>query len=120
MRRIRPRFPLSHGIPREDARRVRSGIILVIQGGLRRRDAPPGYGPRRPSPTASSAAPAGNARRAVSRTCVSSRILAALAGEAGEPDRLLIDSRHLKAQRTTASPLKRGRLIGASAAARAG
>ena len=51
---------------------------------------------------------------------VFSRIFAALAGEAGEPDRLIIDSTHLKAHRTAASLLKRGRLIGASAAPRAG
>jgi len=44
MRRIRPHFPLSHGIPRVDDRRVLSGIIFVIKGGLRWRDAPPGYG----------------------------------------------------------------------------
>ena len=47
MRRIRPHFPLSHGIPRVDDRRVLSGIIFVIQGGLRWRDAPPGYGPHK-------------------------------------------------------------------------
>ena len=33
MRRIRPHFPLSHGIPRVDDRRVLSGIIFVIEGG---------------------------------------------------------------------------------------
>jgi ornithine cyclodeaminase/alanine dehydrogenase-like protein (mu-crystallin family) len=49
-----------------------------------------------------------------------SRIFAALAGEAGEPDRLIIDGTHLKAHRTAASLLKRGRLIAASAAPRAG
>ena len=47
MRRIRPHFPLSHGIPRVDDRRVLSGIIFVIKGGLRWRDAPPGYGPHK-------------------------------------------------------------------------
>jgi ornithine cyclodeaminase/alanine dehydrogenase-like protein (mu-crystallin family) len=51
---------------------------------------------------------------------VFSRIFAALAGEAGEPDRLIIDSTHLKAHRTAASLLKTGRLIGASAEPRAG
>jgi hypothetical protein len=54
------------------------------------------------------------------RMGVFSRIFAALAGEAGEPDRLIIDSTHLKARRTVASLLKRGRLIGASASPRAG
>ena len=45
MRRIEPYFPLSHGIPRVDDRRVLSGIVFVIQGGLRWRDAPADYGP---------------------------------------------------------------------------
>lgn len=35
MRRIRPHFPLSHGVPRVDDRRVLSGIIFVLQCGLR-------------------------------------------------------------------------------------
>ena len=37
MRRIEPYFPLSHGIPRVDDRRVLSGIVFVIQGGMHRR-----------------------------------------------------------------------------------
>jgi transposase len=40
MRRIKPFFPLSRGVPR-----VISGIIFVIRNGLRRRAAPPAYGP---------------------------------------------------------------------------
>jgi transposase len=111
MRRIRPHFPLSHGIPRVDDRRVLSGIIFVIQGGLRWRDAPPCY---RPHKTLY------NRFVRWSRMGVFSRIFAALAGEAGEPDRLIIDSTHLKAHRTADSLLKRGRLIGASTAPRAG
>lgn len=39
MRRIEPHFPLSHGMPRVDDRRVISGIIFVIRNGLRWRDA---------------------------------------------------------------------------------
>ncbi len=35
MRRIEPYFPLSHGVPRVDDRRVISGIIFVIRNGLR-------------------------------------------------------------------------------------
>ena len=111
MRRIRPHFPLSHGIPRVDDRRVLSGIIFVIKGGLRWRDAPPGYGPHKTLY---------NHFVRWSRMGVFSRIFAALAGEAGEPDRLIIDSTHLKAHRTAASLLKRGRLIAASAEPRAG
>ena len=44
MRRIEPCFPLSHGVPRVDDRRVISGIIFVIRNGLRWRDAPKDYG----------------------------------------------------------------------------
>ena len=40
MRRIEPYFPLSHGVPRVDDRKVISGIIFVIRNGLRWRDAP--------------------------------------------------------------------------------
>ena len=111
MRRIRPHFPLSHGIPRVDDRRVLSGIIFVIKGGLRWRDAPPGYGPHKTLY---------NRFVRWSRMGVFSQIFAALADEAGEPDRLIIDSTHLKAHRTAASLLKKGRLIAASAEPRAG
>lgn len=111
MRRIRPHFPLSHGIPRVDDRRVLSGIIFVIQGGLRWRDAPPGCGPHKTLY---------NRFVRWSRMGVFSQIFAALAGEAGDPDRLIIDSTHRKAHRTAASLLKRGRLIAASAEPRAG
>ena len=38
MRRIEPYFPLSHGGPRVDDRRIISGIIFVIRNGLRWRD----------------------------------------------------------------------------------
>ena len=47
MRRIGPHFPLSHGIPRVDDRRIVSGIIFVIRNGLRWRDAPAAYGPQK-------------------------------------------------------------------------
>ena len=47
MRRIEPYFPLSHGVPRVDDRRVISGIIFVIRNGLRWRDAPKEYGPHK-------------------------------------------------------------------------
>jgi transposase len=110
MRRIRPHFPLSHGIPRVDDRRVISGIVFVIKGGLRWRDAPPGYGPHKTLY---------NRFVRWSRMGVFDRIFAALAGEAGEPDRLIIDSTHLKAHRTAASLLKRGRFPASSGAPRA-
>ena len=47
MRRIEPYFPLPHGVPRVDDRRVLSGIIYVIKNGLRWCDAPAGYGPHK-------------------------------------------------------------------------
>ena len=47
MRRIEPYFPLSHGVPRVDDRRVISGIIFVLRNGLRWRDAPAEYGPHK-------------------------------------------------------------------------
>ena len=34
LRRLSPHFPLSHGVPRVDDRRVLSGIIYVIRNGL--------------------------------------------------------------------------------------
>ena len=34
-------FPLSHGVPRVDDRRVVSRIVYVIRNGLQRKDAPP-------------------------------------------------------------------------------
>ena len=38
MRRIEQYFPLSHGVPRVDDRKIISGIIFVIRNGLRWRD----------------------------------------------------------------------------------
>jgi putative transposase len=40
LRRLSSHFPLSHGVPRVDDRRVVSGIIYVIRHGLQWRDAP--------------------------------------------------------------------------------
>ena len=47
MKRIEPHFPLSHGVPRVDDRRVISGIVHVLRNGLRWRDAPADYGPHK-------------------------------------------------------------------------
>jgi putative transposase len=99
MRRIEPYFPLSHGIPRVDDRRILSGIIFVIRNGLRWRDAPPGYGPHKTIY---------NRFIRWSRMGVFNRIFAALAARGGKPDRLMIDATHLKAHRTAASLLKKG------------
>ena len=45
MVRLQPYFPIRHGKPRVDDRRVLSGIIFVNRNGLRWRDAPKEYGP---------------------------------------------------------------------------
>ncbi len=99
MKRIEPFFPLSHGVPRVDDRRVISGIVHVLRNGLRWRDAPADYGPPKTIYT-----------RFVrwSRLSVFNRIFAALAGAAGAPDTLMIDATHLKAHRTASSLLKKG------------
>ncbi len=43
MKAIEPWFPLAHGKPRVNDRRVISGIIYVIRNGLRWKDAPMRY-----------------------------------------------------------------------------
>ena len=101
LRRIEPYFPLSHGIPRVDDRRVLSGIIYVIRNGLRWRDAPQAYGP---------AKTLYNRFIRWSRLGVFDRIFEALVRKGGKPDRLMIDATHLKAHRTAASLLKTGLL----------
>jgi putative transposase len=97
--RIETHFPLSHGVPRVDDRRVVSGIIHVIRNGLRWRDAPEVYGPHKTLY---------NRFIRWSRMGVFDRIFAALTAEAGQPDRLMIDATHLKAHRTASSLLKGG------------
>lgn len=97
--RIQPYFPLSHGVPRVDDRRVISGIIYVLRNGLQWKDAPPGYGPPKTLY---------NRFMRWSRMGVFNRIFAELAGQAGTPERLMIDATHLKAHRTAASLLKKG------------
>ncbi len=99
MRQIEPYFPLSHGVPRVDDRRIVSGIIFVIRNGLRWRDAPAKYGP-----------PKTIYNRFIrwSRLGVFNKIFAALAARGGKPDQLMIDATHLKAHRTAASLLKKG------------
>jgi transposase len=99
MRRIEPYFPLSHGVPRVDDRRVVSGIIFVIRNGLRWRDAPKEYGPHKTIY---------NRFIRWSRLGVFNKIFAGLTARGGKPDQLMIDATHLKAHRTAASLLKKG------------
>jgi transposase len=99
LRRIEPFFPRLRGLPRVDDSRVVSGTVYVIRNGLQWKDAPHGDGPN---------------RTLYNRFCrwrrlgVFERIFAALAGEAGAPDRLMIDATYLQAHRTAASVLKKG------------
>ncbi len=92
MKRIEPYFPLSHGVPQVDDRRVLSGIIFVIRNGLRWRDAPSDYGPHKTIY---------NRFIRWSRLGVFNRILAELAGT---PDQVMIPSQRcvasLAGQRT--------------------
>ena len=99
MRRIEPYFPLSHGVPRVDDRRIISGIIFVIRNGLRWRDAPAQYGPHKTIY---------NRFIRWSRMGVFNRIFAALSAKGGRTDQLMIDATHLKAHRTAASRQKKG------------
>ena len=110
MRRIEPYFPLSHGIARVDDRRVISAIIYVIRNGLRWRDAPREYGPHKTIY---------NRFVRWSRLGVFNKIFAELARNAGTPQRLMIDTTHLKAHRTAASLLKKGLFPAVSGARRA-
>src|SRR3954471_24759333 len=97
MRRIEPFFPRSRGLARVDDRRVVSGIIYVIRQGLQWKDAPRGYGPHKTLY---------NRFVRWSRLGVFDRIFVALSAQGGAPQRIMLDSTHLKAHRTSASLLK--------------
>jgi len=97
--RIKPYFPLSHGVPRVDDRKVISGIIHVLRNGLRWRDAPEVFGPHKTLY---------NRFIRWSKMGVFDRIFTALVEDGGPPDRLMIDATHLKAHRTACSLLKKG------------
>ena len=84
--------------------------IFVIRNGLRWRDTPKDYGPHKTIY---------NCFIRWSRLGVFNHIFAELAAKGGKPDRLMIDSTHLKAHRTAASLLKKGLFLGASGARRA-
>ena len=99
LNRIKPYFPLSHGKPRVDDRRVISGILYVIRNRLQWKDAPRAYGPHKTLD---------NRFVRWSRMGVFNRILPALAGEADGPERLMSDATHRKAHRTAASRLNKG------------
>ena len=99
MRRIEPYFPLSHGKPRVDDRRVISGIIFVIRNGLRWRDAPSEYGPPKTIY---------NRFKRWSDMGVFGHIFTELAKGGRDTKEIMIDATHLKAHRTAASLVKKG------------
>ncbi|WP_264813145.1 IS5 family transposase, partial [Acetobacter oeni] len=99
MERVKPFFPLAHGVPRVDDRRVLRGIVYVIRNGLQWKDAPKTYGPHKTLY---------NRFIRRSRLGVFDRIFVALTEQAGRSKRLMIDATHLKAHRTAASLLKKG------------
>ena len=112
MERLKPHFPLSHGVPRVDDRKVLSGIIFINRNGLRWRDAPAAYGP-----------PKTLYNRWVrwSRLGVFARILTELAAEGRDVETIMIDATHLKAHRTASSLRgKKGDADVSSGAPRAG
>jgi len=95
---MRPYFPLAHGIPRRDDRKVISEIIHVIRNGLRWRDAPGDCGPYK------------TLYNRFVRWCrlgVFDRIFSSLSAKAGDPDIIQIDATHLKAHRAACSLAKR-------------
>jgi transposase len=102
MRRIEPYFPLSHGIPRVDDRRIVNGIIFVISNGLLLRDAPAAYVPHET---------VYNRFIRWSHLGVFNRIFAELAAKGGKPDRFMtrprVASLPASRQRSTARCLSR-------------
>jgi transposase len=90
--RISPLLPPNgKGARRVDDRRVLNGIVHVLRSGGRWADAPPAYGPKKTLY---------NRFVRWAERGVWKEIFAALAGAAGEPDRLMIDSTIVKAHRS--------------------
>ena len=81
MSRTSPFFPLAHGVPRVDDRRVISGIVYVIRYGLQWKDAPKEYGPHKTLY---------NRFIRWSRLGLFDRIFAAMAGEGPKAQRIMI------------------------------
>ena len=105
LERIKPFFPLSHGVSRVDDLKVFSGIIYVIKYGLQWKDAPREYGPYKTLY---------NRFVRWSRMGVFNKIFAELAKTTSTDGRLMIDATHLKAHRTAANLFKKGLFPAAS------
>lgn len=112
LERLTPVFPLSYGKPRDDGRRVLSGIVSSTATGF--------VGGRRLSLEGGTAAYGPpktlyNRRVRWSRLDVFARIMAGLATEHGQEKTVMVDATYLKAHRTATSmgvKKGRGRLIG--------
>ena len=109
--RIEPFFPLAHGVPRVDDRKVISGIIFVIKNGLRWRMPRRNTGLTKPCTTGSNAGV---------KMGVFDKIFSHLSTKGDPPDTFMIDATHLKAHRTASSLLKKGMFPAASGAPKAG
>ena len=96
---LRKYFPLSHGMPRVDDRKVISGIIYVIKHGLQWKDAPCEYGPYKTLY---------NRFVRWSQKGIFNKIFEELSRAKAPDGRLMIDSTHLKVHRTAASLRKKG------------
>lgn len=99
LERIRPHFPLSHGVSRVDDKKIISGIIYVIKNGLQWKDAPREYGPHKTLY---------NRFIRWSRMGIFNKIFLELSRQNESVEKLMIDATHLKAHRTAASLLKKG------------
>lgn len=108
--RIKPYFPVAHGVPRVDDLRVISGILDVIRDGLRWKDAPKAYGPYKTLY---------NRFVRWSRAGIFNTIFRELARQPGTRDYRMSDATHLQAHRTAASLLTKGQ-VPAVVAARKG
>ncbi len=91
MARLEPYFPKSQGKPRVDDRRVLSGIIFINRNGLRWRDAPTEYGPRKTLY---------NRWKRWSERGIFAKMMVGLAAGNGEKKTVMIDATFLKTHRT--------------------
>lgn len=110
LNRIKRHFPTPHGKPRVDDLRVISGIMYVIRQGLQWKDAPEAYGPHKTLY---------NRFVRWSRAGIFNLIFRELATGADVRGGMMIDATHLKAHRTAASLLKKGRFPAVSVARKA-
>ncbi|WP_415498790.1 transposase [Acetobacter syzygii] len=88
MERIEPFFPLAHGVPRVDDRRVLRRIVYVIRNGLQWKDASKAYGPHKTL-----------YNRFIRWSCLSvcNRIFVALTDQTDRSKCLMIDATHIAA-----------------------